>query len=104
MITFINIDVSLWRDRRDVYETILLEIKAYPGHAVNINALVETLTWGGPEFSEIQPPFVIRLHNTRMLSPELLESIRALKGLVDECGDIRCHHEGKDLRSEIQIL
>src|SRR5689334_10641965 len=53
----IEIRAENWRGVLDFYTALLAALEAPPGHGRNINALVDSMVWGG--MNELEPPYAI---------------------------------------------
>jgi hypothetical protein len=72
-MNFIDIDASGWETALDFYEAILAAIGAPRWHGRNVNALIDSMIYGG--ISELEPPFTVRITNAEKLPAEAREEL-----------------------------
>ena len=69
----IDLDASEWKTALDFYEAILAAIGAPRWHGRNVNALIDSVIYGG--ISALEPPFTVRVTNTENLASEAKEEL-----------------------------
>lgn len=55
----ITLDATTWREVSDFYDALLPAIGAPHWHGKNINALIDSMVWGG--INTIEPPYTVRI-------------------------------------------
>ncbi len=76
MIT-IELNAQNWRTWDDFYSDLLAALGAPKGHGRNLNALVDSMIWGG--MNAVEPPYEIRVSGAKNLSKDTRAEIDALK-------------------------
>jgi RNAse (barnase) inhibitor barstar len=69
----IDLDANDWKTALDFYEAILAAIGAPRWHGRNVNALIDSMIYGG--ISELEPPFTVRITNTENLPDDAREEL-----------------------------
>jgi hypothetical protein len=97
----IDLDASHWRNVSDLYESILPAIGAPEWHGDSINALIDSMIWGG--INQIHPPYRICIMGTKSLPEKIRKEIDHLKtALASHRSDSKRWH-GKDVEVEIEL-
>jgi len=82
----IDLDATLWSTVDDFYRALLSAIGAPEWHGHNLNALVDSMIWGG--INAVEPPYEVKIFGTSNLPEETRTEIelaeRALAGARDE--------------------
>ena len=65
----IVVDASHWKSKLDLFEGMLAALGAPAWHGRSVNALIDSIIYGGINSSE--PPFKLRVTGTSNLSPEV---------------------------------
>ncbi len=61
-MNFVQLDASKWKTGLDFYEDLLAALGAPRWHGRNINALIDSMIYGG--INAIEPPLTIRITGT----------------------------------------
>jgi RNAse (barnase) inhibitor barstar len=72
-MNIVQIDASGWRTGLDFYETLLAALGAPHGHGRNINALIDSMVYGG--INAIGPPMVVRVTGTANLPTDARDEL-----------------------------
>jgi RNAse (barnase) inhibitor barstar len=98
----IELDATGWKTVHDFYNALLPEIGAPRGHGRNVNALIDSVIWGG--INAIEPPFIVRVYSLSACSKEVVEEIELAKqGLAEGRADFRVRNGG-DVDVELQTV
>jgi hypothetical protein len=65
----IEVDASQWKRKLDFFEGMLAALGAPAWHGRSVNALVDSVIYGG--INSCEPPFKLRVTGTSNLSPEV---------------------------------
>jgi hypothetical protein len=69
----INLDAAEWKKPLDFYDALLLALKAPPWHGRGIDALIDSMVYGG--INEIEPPYRIWIVGTSRLPADVREEL-----------------------------
>ena len=84
----IELDAAGWTKVLDFYEALLAALGAPRGHGRNINALIDSMVYGG--ICEIDPPYELRIRNVGNLTSDIRSEIKLLKEcLAEQESDIK---------------
>lgn len=106
----IKLDAKNWKSPIDVYRAIVFAV-GIP-EVSNINALLEGMIWDyafpetlarHDEMNAINPPYTIRISNTKTLSKELLAKIELIKECLTEAREEFCAKNKYILEVELEI-
>ncbi len=92
----ILLDGRSWRTPLDFYQAILPQIGAPEWHGTNLNALDDSLVFGG--MNSVRPPFRFRLSNIRDLPADIREELKGLVEIVERGRD----EYGLDIDIEVE--
>ena len=95
----IEIDGSDWRTPLDALEGMLSALGAPDWHGRNLNALSESIVYGG--INSLEAPFSIRIQGTKGLPESVREMLSELAGAVADALAERRARNSEDL--EIQF-
>jgi RNAse (barnase) inhibitor barstar len=73
----VDLDASAWTSALDFYEALLTTLGAPRWHGRNINALVDSMVFGG--INEIMPPYVVVIRGLDAAPAEVREEIEAAR-------------------------
>lgn len=83
MRTF-TLDASEWKTPLDFYESILAVLEAPHWHGANMNALIDSLIYGG--INGIEPPYKIWIKGAAKLPPSVQTELIWLTEAIEEHG------------------
>jgi len=78
----LELDASHWETVMDFYNALLPALKAPDWHGRSIGALIDSMVWGG--VNSLEPPYTVRITNTRSLPCEVSEQIYMLAYYIEE--------------------
>lgn len=78
----ITLDASRWTTAKDFYNAVLLAIGAPEWHGRNINAVVDSMIWGG--INALEPPYTIRISGTASLAKNVGNEIEFAKDALSK--------------------
>jgi len=98
----IDLDATNWVSAHDFYDALLPALGAPPQHGRNVNALVDSMIWGG--MNKIEPPYTIRICRAGQLPKSVLDHIEVAKtALLEARADFRAIR-GRDVRVHLEIV
>jgi RNAse (barnase) inhibitor barstar len=84
----IELNAKNWLTRPDFYNALLAALGAPEGHGRNLNALIDSMVWGG--MNTVETPYTIHISETEKLSKDVLAEIDELKlALASACAERR---------------
>jgi hypothetical protein len=98
----IELDASNWMTWRDFYDALLFALGAPEYHGRNINALVDSMIWGG--INKIEPPYSIRITETGRLPKDVHEHIELAKNALAEGRAEFRALRGRDVQVQFEII
>jgi|ERR1700694_1478817 hypothetical protein len=98
----IELDTQNWRTGLDFCRALLVALGAPEGHACNLNAIIDTVIWGGP--TTVKPPFTIRILGANRLTKDSREEIERLKKYLDEARIEFRTRRGRDVEVNFEIV
>ena len=98
----IDVDASGWTSSGDLYDAILPQLGAPDWHGDNVNALTESIVWGG--INAIEPPYLLRIRGTANLPPDVAEELGWLREDVAKHRAEFRMRKGRDVDVEVQLL
>lgn len=78
----IELNAATWKTAHDFYDALLVAIGAPEGHGRNMNALIDSMVWGG--INAVKPPYTVRIRGVAVLPNEVREEIELLKRYLAE--------------------
>lgn len=97
----INLDASKWTTLLDFYDALFDALGAPDWHGRSINALIDSMIWGG--INRIEPPYLIRVRGTAHVPSALQDQIeRARDYLLEARAEIRARR-GRDVGLNFEI-
>ncbi len=79
----IELDAAKWRNRRIFYADLLNAVEAPDWHGKNINALIDSIIWGG--INALEPPYTIRIRNLAQADAKAREELEGFLSYLPEC-------------------
>ncbi len=77
----IEIDGKNCKTLLDFYDMLLAALGAPARHGRNVNALLDSMVWGG--MNAVEPPYTVRIRGTSNLPKEIHSEIEILKKGLD---------------------
>jgi|EndMetStandDraft_6_1072998.scaffolds.fasta_scaffold582523_2 RNAse (barnase) inhibitor barstar len=97
----IELDGRSWRTAVDFYEAILAALEAPDWHGRNINALFDSMIWGG--INGVEPPYTVRISGTAGLPQRVQEELEAVCNSIGEQRDQFRAQKGRDVDAYIEV-
>ena len=98
----INLDARNWTDITLFYRDILQAIGAPDWHGTSIDALLDSMVWGG--INDLEPPYTVYVHNTSCLSYRIFEEVKNLQQSILEHRREFMKGDGRDVCVSIEML
>lgn len=98
----ITLDARQWRSILDFYEALLTALEAPFWHGTSINALVDSMIWGGINY--VEPPYRVQIINSDAIPGEMRDEILETAGALARA---RAEYElqnGEDVRVSMEIV
>ncbi len=97
----IKLDAARWRSASDFYDELLALLGAPERHGRNVNALIDSMIWGG--INDVDPPYEIRIANMADCPRDALEQIEWLRrALPEQRAEFRRLH-GSDVEVQLEL-
>ena len=88
----IELDAKNWTSAVDFYSALLSSIGAPEWHGRNIDALVDSMIWGG--INRVEPPYTVQIRGVEQLPGDVRNHIElAKKALLEAPADFRIRHD-----------
>jgi hypothetical protein len=91
----IEIDAARWTSIVDFYNALFVALGAPAGHGYNINALIDSMIYGG--INKIDPPYTVRISGATKLPKDLRDEIKLYVELLIEARDEARGPDGGDV-------
>ncbi|HYM17573.1 MAG TPA: barstar family protein [Micropepsaceae bacterium] len=78
----IELDASSWTTVLDFYAALLAALGAPNWHGMNINALIDSMIWGG--INAVEPPYTVRIREIAKLSKDIVGEVELAKRALSE--------------------
>ena len=98
----IDLSAAEWTHIIDFYNALLPALEAPHGHGFSVDALIDSMIWGG--MNEVEPPYTVRIHNTGALPDDLLRQLVAMRGYLQEAREEFRLQEGHDVEVSLEIV
>ena len=97
-----DVDAPRWTSSLDQHDAILPLLGAPAWHGRNMNALTESIVWG--EIDAVQPSYLLRIHGTANLPPDVAEVSGWLREGVTDGGAEFSVGGGHDVDVDVGLL
>jgi hypothetical protein len=94
------LDASSWKTVSDFYDALLLAVGAPAWHGRNINALIDSMVFGG--INAVEPPYEVRIINTAELSEPINTEVMLVANAIVCARNERLTRTGKDASVSLQ--
>jgi len=76
----IELDARNWRTELDFYNALLAALGAPEWHGRNLNALTDSMIYGG--INAVEPPYSIRIRGTQKLAKNVRDQLETTKRVL----------------------
>lgn len=98
----IELDAAGWKTILDFYDALLPELGAPPGHGRSLDALIDSVIWGG--INALEPPFMIRVRRLAAAPTTVRDAVDlTMRALAEARAEFRARNGG-DVNVELQIV
>ena len=99
----IELNAGSWKATSDIYADLLPALGAPAWHGDSIDALLDTTIWGGGGINTIDPPFSIRIRNSKSAPQEVRDHLKAMADALQKArGQFRQLH-GRDIEARLDV-
>ena len=98
----IDLDATNWKSAEDFFNAILPAIGASPEHGHNLNALIDSMIFGG--MNELNPPYTIVIRNLATIPPPLREHLTLFQRALSQASTAFHQEEGKDVDVQLHLV
>jgi hypothetical protein len=96
----IELNASSWRSAIDFYTALLAALGAPMEHGRNINALTDSIVWGG--LNEIEAPFIIRVTHIARSPKDVIDEVELAKHALAEARAQYRDQHGGDIEVQLE--
>jgi Barstar (barnase inhibitor) len=97
----IELDAGKWATPLDFCNGLLAALGAPEWHGHSVDALMDSMIWGG--INAVEPPYTIRIRNTNHLPRAVIDTIELVKSVLAEQRAYFNRQEGYDVEVELEI-
>jgi len=94
VVRLVRLDASKWQKPLDFYESLLESLGAPERHGRNVNALIDSMVYGG--INKLEPPYRIAIEGTHAVPGAVAEEIKLVRKCLYEA-------QGTDV-NDIQVV
>lgn len=98
----IDLNAADWKTTSDFYNALLAALGAPQWHGTSVNALLDSMIWGG--VNAVKPPYTVRIRNTRVLTPDIKDTLNVLSHYINEGKRDYREQEGHDLDVHLELI
>jgi Barstar (barnase inhibitor) len=91
----IVLDASKWKSVPDFYGALLSAVGAPGWHGRNVNAVVDSMIWGG--INTLEPPYTVKVVGTSALPIVVLEQVELARTALSEAREEFRERKGRDV-------
>jgi len=96
-----KLDAGSWSTASDFYDALLSAIGAPDWHGRNINAVVDSMVFGG--INTLQPQYAVTVVNAAQLSEPIKTEVALLADAIQEARKDRYARTGEDVIVSLQL-
>ena len=96
----IELDAARWASIDDVYEALLPAIGAPEWHGHNVNALIDSMIWGG--INAIDPPYTVVVRGVAHASVDIRAHLEVIRRALVEARAEFATRRGHELNVEFE--
>lgn len=98
----IELDAKSWMKILDFYQDLLKALGAPEWHGRNLNALIDSMIWGG--INELDPPYIVRIENLSLTSEEIRDHVEDVREYMSRAREEYRTQKGKDIEVEFELV
>jgi hypothetical protein len=89
----IELDATKWKTIIDFYDALLESVGAPEWHGQSLDALVDSMIWGG--INRVEPPYTVRISGMATLPKDVRDEVEIAKqAIVKGRADYRVRRDG----------
>src|SRR5271169_4718699 len=96
----IMLDGSQWKSYEDFYRALFAALGAPDWHGDNVNALVDSMIWGG--INKLEPPYTVRVAGTKNLPKEVHDEVELARLALSEGRQDFRERKGRDIEVSLE--
>ena len=97
----IELDARNWRTVLDFYDALLAEIGAPAWHGRSIDALIDSMVWGG--VNSLAPPYRVLVLGVESIPREIRSEVELASRALNEAGLERQRRQGQEADVTFEI-
>ena len=82
VVKLIRLDAQMWREPLEFYNALLQSLGAPEWHGRNVNALIDSMIYGG--INKVEPPYRIAIAGTHAVPGIVSEEIKLVKKCLED--------------------
>ena len=98
----IELHAQDWSTALDFYDALLTAIGAPAWHGKNVNALVDSMIWGG--INSVEPPYEVRVHEVRGSTSDIRREVKWAEQDIEEARAEFFQQHGRDPGVSFRII
>jgi RNAse (barnase) inhibitor barstar len=97
----IELDATKWKAVLDFYDTLLAAIGAPKWHGKSLDALVDSMIWGG--INAVEPPYTVQISGLSAAPAEIRDHVQLVSDVLVAGRIYRKRHTGDDVEVSMVI-
>ena len=98
----IELDGTKWKSVHEFYDALLRTLGSPELHGRNINALVDSMIWGG--INRISPPYTVRIHGISSVPKDVRDHIQLARKTILEARSEFRRLRGSEIDVEFEVV
>ena len=102
IVRTIELDAQGWNTGLDFYEALLAAIGAPAWHSSGVNALIDSMVWGG--INSVEPPYEVLIHEVQGLADDARREVERAEQAIEEARADFLQQRGYDPGVSLKIV
>ena len=98
----IDLDAGGWRTVPDFYDALLEALGAPAWHGRSIDALLDSMIWGG--INAVEPPYTIRIQHIAAAPKDVADKIELVKQAITQARSDFQAQNGRDVHVKLETM
>lgn len=98
----IELDGTKWKSVHEFYDALLRALGSPELHGRNINALVDSMIWGG--INRISPPYTVRIYGISSVPKDVRDHIQLARKTILEARSEFRRLRGSEIDVEFEVV
>jgi hypothetical protein len=98
----IELGAGQWAGPLDFYNALLAAIGAPDWHGHSVDALIDSMIWGG--INAVEPPYTVKVRNVSCLPKDVIDEIELIKHELAEARAELNSRKGHDIEVQLEIV